>query len=80
MHPLRLETGSKTGKGYVGNLLVIQVGTFVIVDDQSKSAVLILQGDVGGKEIRGSDLGKFMHLMLPLIFEYHPGQSPQPFE
>jgi hypothetical protein len=21
-----------------------------------------------------------MHLMHPLIFEYHPGQSPQPFE
>jgi hypothetical protein len=21
-----------------------------------------------------------MHLMHPLIFEYHPGQSPRPFE
>jgi len=41
MHPLGFETGSKTGKGYAGNLLVIQAGTFVIVDDQSKSAVLI---------------------------------------
>ncbi len=35
MHPLGFETGSKTGKGYAGNLLVIQAGTFVIVDDQS---------------------------------------------
>jgi hypothetical protein len=43
MHPLRFETGSKTGKGYAGNLLVIQAGAFVIIDDQSKSAVLILK-------------------------------------
>jgi hypothetical protein len=39
MHPLGFEAGSKTGKGYAGNLLVIQAVTFVIVDDQSKSAV-----------------------------------------
>lgn len=33
---------SKTGKGDAGNLIVIHPGTFVIVDDQAKSAVLSL--------------------------------------
>ena len=42
MDSLGFETDSKTGKGYAGNLLVIQAGPFVIIDDQSKSAVLIL--------------------------------------
>jgi len=38
MHPLGFETGSKTGKGYAGNMLVIQAGTFVIVDGISGDA------------------------------------------
>ena len=42
MRPLGFETGSQAGKGYAGYLLVIQAGTFVIVDDQTKSTVLIL--------------------------------------
>ena len=32
---------SKTGKGDAGNLIVIHPGTFVIVHDHAKSAVLI---------------------------------------
>jgi hypothetical protein len=43
MHPPGFETGSKTGKGYAGNLLVIQAGIFVIVDDQSNALMFYVQ-------------------------------------
>lgn len=44
MSPFSKLIGSKAGRGYVGNLLIIQMGTFVIVDLRSKAAVRCFDG------------------------------------